>query len=122
MSEADWEGYLPPDGTPCEGYIYAETANQGRPLNEWVPGVFIGKAYAANGGAMGLLKTEDGRVHAIGDFSFFRPMRTPEQIEAEEREKAVTEIFQVTGLRARDGGRIVAEAIYDAGYRRQEAQ
>ncbi len=121
MSEIDWEGYLPPDGTPCEGYIYAETADQGRPLNQWVPGVFVGKAYSANGGAMGLLKTEDGRVHAIGAFSFFRPIRTPEQIAAEEREKEVGNMVAAQPMIDKSWARKVCEALYDAGYRKQEA-
>lgn len=116
MSEIDWEGHLPPDGTPCEGYIYAETADQGSPLNQWVPGVFIGKAYAANGGAMGLLKTENGRVHAIGAFSFFRPIRTPEQIAAEERAEGIEEIRRLLGSGARGS---LESVIWDAGYRKQ---
>jgi len=118
VSEIDWEGCLPPDGTPCEGYIYAETADQGRPLNQWVPDVFIGKAYSANGGAIGLLKTEDGRVHAICAFSFFRPIRTLEQIAAEEREAGIAEIRQILTSSAKGS---IESAIWDAGYRKQEA-
>lgn len=46
----------------------------------------------------------------------FRPIRTPEQIAAEEREKAIEEMcFAEETLTVRQ-----AKALYDAGYRRQE--
>lgn len=48
----------------------------------------------------------------------FRPIRTPEQIEAEERGKAIQQLFEDSGIRARDGGRSIAEALYDKGYRK----
>ncbi|MFU7184335.1 hypothetical protein ACM749_12355 [Pseudomonas aeruginosa] len=46
----------------------------------------------------------------------FRPIRTPEQIAAEEREKAIEEMcFAVETLTVKQD-----KALYDAGYRRQE--
>ncbi|HBO6815973.1 TPA: hypothetical protein L4857_005817 [Pseudomonas aeruginosa] len=46
----------------------------------------------------------------------FRPIRTPEQIAAEEREKAIEEMcFAEETLTVKQ-----AKALYDAGYRRQE--
>lgn len=46
----------------------------------------------------------------------FRPIRTPEQIAAEEREKAIEEMcFAVETLTVKQ-----AKALYDAGYRRRE--
>lgn len=50
----------------------------------------------------------------------FRPLRTPEQIAAEERDSAIKEIGLVTGLRARDGQIEVATRLYEAGYRKVE--
>ncbi|MDP5514003.1 hypothetical protein P3755_23665 [Pseudomonas aeruginosa] len=47
----------------------------------------------------------------------FRPIRTPEQIAAEEREKAIEEMcFAVETLTVKQ-----AKALFDAGYRRQES-
>lgn len=93
--EYEWEGSLPPAGMVCEGYIYADTADQGRPMNRWVEGEFIGPAYASNGGIGGILKATDGRTHFIGAYSYFRPIRTPEQIAAEERELAINSMKKV---------------------------
>lgn len=45
----------------------------------------------------------------------FRPIRTPEQIAAEEREKFIDELIKVTCIRRGEAG-----LIYDAGYRKQE--
>lgn len=54
----------------------------------------------------------------------FLPLRTPEQIAAEEREKAVEHMVKciaenTTGVGMSDA-MICAKALYDAGYRRQE--
>ncbi|EJO5057990.1 hypothetical protein NRO74_005599 [Pseudomonas aeruginosa] len=47
----------------------------------------------------------------------FRPIRTPEQIDAEEREKAIEEMcFAGETLTVKQ-----AKALYEAGYRRQES-
>ncbi|HCI1891752.1 TPA: hypothetical protein NOS95_002682 [Pseudomonas aeruginosa] len=51
----------------------------------------------------------------------FRPIRTPEQIAAEERSKECDRIFVILSSVEREGNRSdMAEALYDAGYRRQE--
>ncbi len=51
-----------------------------------------------------------------GAYGCFRPIRTPEQIAAEEREKAIKEMcFAEETLTVKQ-----AKALYDAGYRRQE--
>jgi len=47
-----------------------------------------------------------------------RPIRTPEQIAAEDRDKAIAEIAKTSGLRKRDGAVEVATALYNAGYRK----
>ncbi|HEP9417234.1 hypothetical protein [Pseudomonas aeruginosa] len=56
----------------------------------------------------------------------FRPLRTPEQIAAEEREKAVQEMLALDEYpHGQDRGGMMSRAdfcrvLYDAGYRRQE--
>ncbi|NPY92874.1 hypothetical protein DZ961_015680 [Pseudomonas aeruginosa] len=52
----------------------------------------------------------------------FRPIHTPEQIAAEERSKECDRIFAILSSVEREGNRSdMAEALYDAGYRRQES-
>ncbi|EOZ0486006.1 hypothetical protein ACQGZ5_000247 [Pseudomonas aeruginosa] len=51
----------------------------------------------------------------------FRPLPTPEQIAADERSKECDRIFVILSSVEREGNRSdMAEALYDAGYRRQE--
>ncbi|EMB9982504.1 hypothetical protein VAL34_001069 [Pseudomonas aeruginosa] len=51
----------------------------------------------------------------------FLPIHTPEQIAAEERSKECDRIFAILSSVEREGNRSdMAEALYDAGYRRQE--
>lgn len=50
----------------------------------------------------------------------FRPIRTPEQIAEEEREAEIIEIEQIA-ISGENSGKTWASAIYDAGYRKQEA-
>lgn len=51
----------------------------------------------------------------------FRPIRTPEQIAAEEREKAINQMISDAGYVDPKIGTFVAMGnLYDAGYRRQE--
>ncbi len=50
-----------------------------------------------------------------------RPILTPEQIAAKERSKECDRIFAILSSVEREGNRSdMAEALYDAGYRRQE--
>lgn len=58
----------------------------------------------------------------FGILPTFRPIRTPEQIAAEERSKECDRIFFILSNVKREGNRSdMAEALYDAGYRRQES-
>ncbi len=53
----------------------------------------------------------------------FRPLSTPEQIAAEEREKAALEMAALMSGhddRSKDCFKVLGEILYDAGYRRQE--
>ena len=75
-----WNGEgLPPVGCECEAYVFADTVEQGRPLDKWVEGVFEGRIKAPNGGIAGAFKDSDGVLHCINSHSHFRPLRTPEQ-------------------------------------------
>lgn len=60
-------------------------------------------------------RTGDEWSHSPEDMEF-RPIRTPEQIAEEEREKAIKEMIGfIGGSRRRE-----AEYLYDAGYRKQD--
>ncbi|HDY5286394.1 TPA: hypothetical protein RQ692_004049 [Pseudomonas aeruginosa] len=73
----------------------------------------------ANGDAW--LQPDDGDSFIVGNPANFRRIRTPEQIAAEERSKECDRIFFILSNVEREGNRSdMAEAIYDAGYRRQE--
>lgn len=66
MEDEQIEEWSPQLHEPCEGYIYAETAQQGRPANKWVKGVYEGEAMSPNGG-IGFLFTDSttGRLHYL---------------------------------------------------------
>ncbi|MDI4088408.1 hypothetical protein QK428_03585 [Pseudomonas aeruginosa] len=69
----------------------------------------------ANGDAW--FQPEDGPSFIVGNPANFRRIRTPEQIAAEERAKAIEEMcFAEETLTVKQ-----AKALYDAGYRRQES-
>lgn len=73
----------------------------------------------ANGDAW--FQPEDGPSFIVGNPANFRRIRTPEQIAAEERSKECDRIFVILSSVEREGNRSdMAEALYDAGYRRQE--
>lgn len=109
-----WSGNgLPQPGTSCEY----------RGPNGWE----VVEAFAVkpnhNGSLSVLFTRQDGTWLACAEPSYFRPIRTPEQIAAEEREDAILAIAEVIGhqvgvvtfLTPRE----TAEKLYDAGYRKQ---
>ncbi|MBV6094108.1 hypothetical protein KUU40_08040 [Pseudomonas aeruginosa] len=99
-----WDGQgLPPTGLLVEWKAGLD--------HEWRRVTVL--AYA-NGDAW--LQPEDGDSFIVGNPANFRRIRTPEQIAAEEREKAIEEMcFAEETLTVKQ-----AKALYDAGYRRQE--
>ena len=116
----EWSGEgLPPVGAVCEyrcGYVeqpysYAECT---------VIAHFVGEsgkllaafAYVAHDGVVQL-----GR----GMAELFRPIRTPEQIAAEDRDKAIEGMIADTNILTgiMSDRRIMAGQLYDAGYRKQ---
>lgn len=106
-----WNGSgLPPAGTVCEVHN-GEFRN---PEWERCTILFMGAfrcVYASDSCHERVADVYDGSVTA------FRPIRTPEQIAAEEREAAVAEMINSARPMNR---RSVCEDLYDAGYRKQE--
>ncbi|HBP5690612.1 TPA: hypothetical protein L6B06_11545 [Pseudomonas aeruginosa] len=114
--QESWNGQgLPPVGTVCE-----YRCNDSCEPNDWTAVHVL--AHAAHGSDTAMLLAEDnngepgtmyGRIWVPGTC---RPLRTPEQIAAEERAKAIEGMcFAEQTLTVKQ-----AKALYDAGYRRQE--
>lgn len=117
IPQESWNGQgLPPAGTVCERRtlpggdgryeqvrIIART-RKGFPVWENTDGVFAGISKFP---------------HLVGGLPEFRPIRTPEQIAAEEREAGISDMQTITDGA---GPTVYAKlsALYDAGYRRQE--
>ncbi|HBN9476826.1 TPA: hypothetical protein L3869_001512 [Pseudomonas aeruginosa] len=118
-----WDGKgFPPIGIEAEAiwdgadiaYFRAKILahDEGRVVFRWCEGKRKGQY-----GSYAVLK--------FGSLPAFRPLRTPEQIAAEEREKAIDAMLDLDpplenglGLTSR---RQFCETLYDAGYRRQES-
>ncbi|HGP0289702.1 TPA: hypothetical protein ACLEZY_001087 [Pseudomonas aeruginosa] len=108
-----WDGQgLPPVGTVCE-YNNLEP----HPVNtdlKWSPVHIV--AHDTQGGEVFAVFSSLSGYHGDRRPGCFRPIRTPEQIAAEEREKAIEEMcFAEETLTVKQ-----AKALYDAGYRRQD--
>lgn len=105
----EWNGTgLPPVGTVCEC--------QNNEM-KWLQGtiVYVGKD---NGTPLAIMQTKTEILY--GEAGEFRPIRTPEQIAAEEREKAIDGMFNEANERAFMSYRELCAALYDAGYRKTE--
>lgn len=75
----------------------------------------------ANGDAW--FQPEDGPSFIVGNPANFRRIRTPEQLAAEEREKAISEMLDLyinNGAYWPMTSKQFCEILFDAGYRRQE--
>jgi len=105
-SEPTWDGEgLPPVGTVCEF-----TSNGGRNWRE-ASVLFLDEQVILLRGYM-LFKLADPDID-------FRPIRTPEQIAAEERLKAIDEMAEVYRSNFEGHVKDGCQALYDAGYRKQ---
>lgn len=107
-----WSGEgLPPVGTVCEYKSY-------QLRSEWkeveIIAHFMNKVMVA-----AFIKTGDGgKIVDQAIAECFRPIRTAEQIAAEDREKAIDEMVKDFGTYF-SNPRVSARTIYDAGYRKQ---
>lgn len=105
ISDKPWSGEgLPPVGTICENVFPGEI---------WREVIII-----AHDGDMAVFRLNNSeRLNYFGDTrQHFRPIRTPEQIAAEERSAAVMAILDDLNL-ALDN-LYIADRVYEAGYRK----
>lgn len=108
-----WNGEgLPPVGTVCEY----------KRVHEWQKVEVFAVKPNYNGSQTVLVTYENGCWAGCAEPSSFRPVRTPEQIAAEDRDKAIAEMVE-TARKATGFGQNRADyaALYDAGYRKQVA-
>jgi hypothetical protein len=118
-----WTGEgLPPVGTVCQlknvesGSEWREVAENGSKVTIIAHYMNAGTPLAAfTVGVIGESFTVDSATE-----SFFEPIRTPEQIAAEERGRSVEQMVADLRLLIVGGKEFsVCEALYDAGYRKQ---
>lgn len=104
---AEWNGEgLPPVGTVCEYHSKD---------NEWM----VCEVVAHRNNAAVVLDAHDQAE--LVTRQDFRPIRTQEQITAQEREQVLDDIYRIIRTVDRPGNKAdMAEALYDAGYRKQE--
>lgn len=113
-----WSGTgLPPAGTVCEARIPHHTAD-GRQMI-WC-GVEVLAHAIIQGAEYSWVKETgaDGGFYAPMMLSF-RPIRTPSQIAADEREAAISAMCELTGEKITTRA---AAMLYDAGYRKGDAK
>lgn len=131
------------DHTSCDASAEREATFEARPQEDWdgqgLPPVGITREswrsgvrrivkILGHGDEYIFVREDDGReiLLSIGDGREFRPLRTTEQIAAEEREKAVQEMLALDEYpHGQDRGGMMSRAdfcrvLYGAGYRRQE--
>lgn len=120
----EWNGHgLPPVGTVCE---HAD-------INHWEPWTkvtIVAHHFIEEDDLLvAVFVYKNGSSHS-SEGDHFRPLRTPEQIAAEERNKAVHQMLRLMGEAARnlqgqnlmrsDLAAVYAQALHDAGYRKVE--
>ncbi|QPZ69378.1 hypothetical protein [Pseudomonas aeruginosa] len=110
--QESWDGQgLPPVGTVCE-YKYTHWPEYHKCEIRYIS-------------AASLIVYDHGQEQYYRTCDMlFRPVRTLEQIAAEEREKAALEMAALMSGhedRSKDCFKVLGEILYDAGYRRQES-
>lgn len=108
-----WSGQgLPPVGTVCE-VMYCE---------EWTECEIIAHFKQCAGMVAAFTVDRGDGIKLLDSYreEEFRPIRTPEQIAAEEREKAIQYMREEIGWTPNQIGGCPVAALYDAGYRKQE--
>ena len=101
----EWDGGVPPIGTVCEYYW---TGGE-----EWRKCEVVAH-YFASVIAVDVLDGTATRLHS----GLFRPIKTPEQIAAEERLQTIDEMLDLVGRYSTF--KDVMSELYDAGYRKTE--
>ncbi|MGU2291300.1 hypothetical protein ACSEQ4_20505 [Pseudomonas aeruginosa] len=112
IPQESWDGQgLPPVGTVCE-YKYTHWPEYHKCEIRYIS-------------AASLIVYDHGQEQYYRTCDMlFRPVRTLEQIAAEEREKAALEMAALMSGhedRSKDCFKVLGEILYDAGYRRQES-
>lgn len=115
--QEQWDGQgLPPVGTLCEWHGPSSDGPDG-----WVYTESNVVAYTDDGLFICMQKPGCWPVVQRIDNCEFRPIRTPEQIAAEERRKSILHLASLLiDSRGHCNEYSQAKAIFDAGYRRQE--
>ena len=103
----EWDGEgEPPVGIECEWHPN---------VHGWVKVKILGR----DGSDTWYRASGEEHSQTCRNMAFFRPIRTAEQVAAEEREKAIKEMMQ-HGVDAGDGTiEYSCAALYDAGYRKE---
>ena len=120
---APWNGEgLPPVGTVCEfaGFNPEETLPSDPMIGDHVTVIAHFKSGSIDVAAFTFSAPPEFEYLQVaqGAYGCFRAIRTPEQIAAEEREAGIAEIRQILTSSAKGS---IESAIWDAGYRKQEA-
>lgn len=104
-----WSGEgLPPVGTVCEGQV--------RGYGEWQKFTVL----AHHNGHVWVAGDDGKHCMTVPPHGKFRPIRTPEQIAAEEREKVIAEMLAACPYPGSPVSRSDCEHLYKAGYRKVE--
>lgn len=101
---------VPPVGTICE-YKH---------VHEWQRVEVFAVKPNHNGSETALFTYENGTWCGCAEPSFFRPIRTQEQIAAEERETELNRMVATVSMLDKGWARKVCAGLYDAGYRKFE--
>lgn len=114
LARGEWDGEgLPPVNTVCEHQGYDDDCSS------WFPVLILAHAKIGDRHVAVFQRVDDDMHITFSDAEFFRPIRTPEKIAAQEREEAVQQMLSVAeGMEA--GLYMICCALYDAGYRKQE--
>lgn len=111
-----WSGEgLPPVGTVCE--VSGCNHDFTKQFNGAKVEVILNDGDLAVFRVLGVLDDLNTQYHALIACKF-RPVRTPSQIAADERESAVKEMLEAAGYEKGTAWHRMALAIYDAGYRK----
>lgn len=121
---APWDGEgLPPVGTVCEfaGFNPEETMPTDPRVGDKVTVIahFMSGSFELAAFTFYAPPEFEYLQVAQGAYGCFRSIRTPEQIEAEERAKAIDAMIAACPYPGSDCTRIDCEALYDANYRKQ---